>query len=99
MTSVENTELDGENPVLTITREFDAPERLAYAHGAGDGDPGQFQVTVAFAALAEGKTRLEMQMRFATVEERDTILKECGALDGANQTMARLENFLKEDGP
>ncbi len=79
---------------LVTYREVVAPERLVYAHGANDEDPEQFLVTVLFEEEEAGKTRLTMRMQFKTREERDRVAEEFGAIEGANQTMARLEAYL-----
>jgi uncharacterized protein YndB with AHSA1/START domain len=70
------------------------PERLVYAHGSDDEDEGgQFHVTVTFAEYG-GKTNLTMRMLFGSVEERDKVVKEFGAIEGANETLERLEEHL-----
>jgi uncharacterized protein YndB with AHSA1/START domain len=74
------------------------PERLVYTHGSGEeGDPGQFQVTVTFAEQG-GKTKLTMRMLFESAAERDKVIKEFGAIEGANQTLDRLEEHLAKMG-
>ena len=79
---------------LITYKEVIPPERLVYAHGSTDENPEQFQVTVFFAEM-DGKTQINMQMLFKTKEERDQVAKEFGAIEGANQTMARLEAYLE----
>ncbi|MCC6144052.1 MAG: SRPBCC family protein [Candidatus Hydrogenedentes bacterium] len=64
------------------------PERLTYIHG-GDADI-TFNVTVDFTEVA-GKTELVFSMVFASPEVLAQVMKEYGALDGANQTLSRLE--------
>jgi len=81
-----------------IYDEIVKPERLVYTHGSGEeGDPGQFQVTVTFAEQG-GKTKLTMQMLFESAAERDKVIKEFGAIEGANQTLDRLEEHLAKMG-
>jgi uncharacterized protein YndB with AHSA1/START domain len=78
--------------------EVVAPERLVYKHG-GDEDlePVSFQTTVAF--VAEGnKTRVTMRAVFPTAEERDRVVKEYGAIEGGEQTLARLDEHLAGGG-
>ena len=79
---------------LITYKEVVPPERLVYAHGSTDENPEQFQVTVLFAE-EDGRTRLNMRMLFRTQEERDRVAMEYGAIQGANQTMARLEAYLE----
>jgi uncharacterized protein YndB with AHSA1/START domain len=88
--------IDYENKIVYI--EIVEPERLVYTHG-GDaaGEPGQFQVTVTFADQS-GKTKLTMHMLFESAAERDKAVKEMRAIEGANQTLDRLEKQLAEIG-
>lgn len=76
-----------------VFAEIVKPERLAYSHGGDEGEPVQFRVTVTFAEEG-GKTRLTMRSVFPSAEERDRVVKEHGALEGANQTMDRLAEQL-----
>lgn len=86
---------DGTDYANLITyREIDPPARLAYDHGADENDPGQFGVTVDFEDLG-GRTRLNMRMEFASAEARRQVVEEFGAIDGARQTMARLDTYLE----
>jgi uncharacterized protein YndB with AHSA1/START domain len=75
------------------------PERLVYKHG-GTGDnedrevePVNFQVTVIFAEQG-GKTRVDMRMAFPSANARDYVIKTYGAVEGMNQTLGRLEEYL-----
>lgn len=68
------------------------PERLVYSHGGGDEDDS-FQVTVTFAEQG-GKTKLTMRMLFKSAEELNKVVKEYGAIEGANSTLDRLEEQL-----
>jgi uncharacterized protein YndB with AHSA1/START domain len=80
-------------PNRIVYTEIMKPERLVYDHG-GDGDveDAQFQVTVNFVAEG-GKTKLIMRMLFETAEEYEKT-KSFGALEGANQTLDRLDKHL-----
>lgn len=53
-----------------------------------------FRSTVTFEDT-EGKTRVILRLRFPTSEERDAQLK-FGAVEGGNQTLARLAGFMEE---
>jgi len=84
---------DYENKVVFV--EVAKPERLVYNHGGGEeADTEQFHVTVTFAE-EEGKTRLALRMVFGSVAERDHMVEEYGALEGANQTLERLAEHLE----
>jgi len=65
------------------------PERLEYSHVSGP----LFDVTVTFDEEG-GKTKLSIRMVFASVELRDKVAKEYGAVEGLNQTLARLAERL-----
>ena len=84
--------VDYANKIVYI--EVVRPERLVYAHGSDvEDDPGKFNVTVTFADLGD-KTRVTMQMVFASAAVRDQMVKEVGAVEGGNQTLDRLEAYL-----
>ncbi|HEX8905702.1 MAG TPA: SRPBCC family protein [Longimicrobiaceae bacterium] len=75
-------------------QEVVRPERLVYLHGDDGGDESRhFHVTVTFADEG-GKTRLTMRSIFATPEARDYVVREFGAIDGAHQTLTRLEEYV-----
>jgi uncharacterized protein YndB with AHSA1/START domain len=77
--------------------EIIEPLRLVYKHG-GDSECEQvnFQVTVTFDDLPDhpGKTRLNMQMLFASRAEREFVIEKYGAIEGGKQTIHRLEGYL-----
>lgn len=81
---------DYQNKIAYI--EIAKPGRLIYDHGDA-GQPGFFHVTVNFAAQGN-KTKVTMQMLFASAAERDRVVKEYNAIEGANQTLARLAEYL-----
>jgi uncharacterized protein YndB with AHSA1/START domain len=68
------------------------PERLVYDH-LGDGDKVHFRATITFEDL-NGKTKLTMRSVFPTAEDRDLVVKQYGAIEGGNQTLARLDEHL-----
>lgn len=83
-------------PNKIVYSEVVKPERLVYAHGGdGDSDDVAFNVTVSFIDEG-GKTRLTMQSLFKSAAERDKVVKEYGAIEGGNQTLARLAEFLRK---
>ena len=86
---------DGRDYQNRITfEEIVKPERLVYRHGGGDDvEPVQFRVTVTFEDLG-GKTRLTMRSVFPSAAERDRVVKDYGAAEGAKQTLARLAAHL-----
>jgi uncharacterized protein YndB with AHSA1/START domain len=79
-----------------VYREIVKPERLVYTHGGGEqrGQP-PFEVTVTFADLG-GQTRLTLRSVFESGAERDRVVTEYGALEGARQTLERLARYLAQ---
>ena len=72
------------------------PERLIYAHGAGDETaPPHFHVTVIFEALGANRTRVTMTSLFANQAARDFVVEKYGAIEGGKQTLARLAVHLE----
>ena len=66
---------------------------IAHDHG---GDDGKVFFKASMTFEAEGnKTRLTMRSVFATAQDRDFVVREYGALEGAEQNLARCERFLK----
>jgi len=75
-------------PNEILYREIMAPERLAYAHVAP-----AFETTVTFAE-ERGRTTVRVRMLFGTAAERDAVLTQYGAVEGLNQTLGRLDEYL-----
>lgn len=81
-------------PNKIVYTEVVRPERLVYVHTDDtEEERNLFHVTVTFEE-EEGMTILAMYMQFPTVEERDRVIKEYGALEGNRQTMDKLEAYL-----
>lgn len=91
---------DGRDYQNRITFEdIVAPERLVYRHGGGDDvEPMQSRMTVTFEDEV-GMTRLTMRMVFSTAEERERIVREYGAVEGARQTVGRLAGYMLQFAP
>ena len=82
---------DYDNKVVFV--EVEKPDRLVYNHGPeGQSDIKPFHVTVTFDE-EEGKTRLTLRMVAESPAERDRMI-EFGALEGGNQTLERLAEYL-----
>ena len=73
--------------------EIDGPERLVYDYGS-DAEDGQEPVrtTVTFEP-ENGKTRVTLQLVFATAAEREQAVK-YGAIVGAMQALEALAGYL-----
>lgn len=82
-------------PNKSVFIEIVKPERIVYSHGGGKkGDPGvRFQATWTFE-VEGGKTKLTLRMVFPSAEARDHIVKQYNAIEGGNQTLARLAEHL-----
>jgi uncharacterized protein YndB with AHSA1/START domain len=85
---------DYNNKIIYI--EIVPPERLVYRHaGDADTEPVRFHTTVTFTDRG-GKTELTMQAVFESVEARDNVIKNYGALEGGKQTLGRLGQYLAQ---
>jgi uncharacterized protein YndB with AHSA1/START domain len=68
------------------------PSLLSYHHGDAV-EAVRFEVTVTFEDLG-GKTRLTMRALFPTAAARNEVVAKYGAIEGAQQTLARLAAYL-----
>ena len=76
--------------------EIVRPERITYDHGGGDDigvNDAQFHVTVTFEDEG-GKTRLTMKSVFKTKKQRDHVVEKYHAIEGGEQHMANLEEYV-----
>lgn len=74
--------------------DIKSPELLVYDHsGEGQLDDVKFRATVTFEDQ-NGKTNVTMRSVFVTVESRNKVVKEFGAIEGGVQHLGRLEEFL-----
>lgn len=90
---------DGKDfPNRSVFLEVVEPERIVYSHRGGrKGDPqAQFEATWTFVE-ERNKTRLTSRMVFASAEQRDLVAKFYGAIEGGNQTLARLAQHLHDE--
>lgn len=74
-----------------VFKDIVRPERLTYSHG--DADKELFKVDVTFEDIG-GRTRLTMHAVFPTVEAREFVAKEHKAVEGAQQTLGRLAQYV-----
>jgi uncharacterized protein YndB with AHSA1/START domain len=80
-------------PNVVTYQQVVAPELLVYLHG-DDKEPDMFHVTLTLAEQ-EGKTALTMRAVFKTAAAREFVARERGAVEGAQQTIARLEQYVR----
>jgi uncharacterized protein YndB with AHSA1/START domain len=80
---------DGKDyPNEIIFTEVVKPHSIKYTHTVP-----KFDATVTFEAVGN-KTKLTMSMVFDNVEEYNFVVKEHGAIEGQQQTIARFEELL-----
>ncbi len=89
---------DGEQAWGIATfEEITAPERLAYEDAFSDADrnivPPSSKVTINFIERSPAQTTLEMDIRFASNDERDQVIG-MGIEEGMGQTLDHLEQYL-----
>jgi uncharacterized protein YndB with AHSA1/START domain len=78
-----------------VFEEVVRPERLVYRHGGGEeNDVKEFHVTVTFDE-DDDKTRLTLRLVAESPAERDRMV-EFGALEGGQQTLERLAEYLRK---
>ncbi len=70
--------------------EIQTPNRIAYTHKSGP----IFSAVATFDAEGE-KTLVTLRMLFETAELRNRVEQEFNAVEGGNQTLARLEQLIK----
>lgn len=81
-------------PHLVSYLEVVRPERLVYLLGDDVESGGMsFHVTVTFEQDGT-KTRLTMRLRFDSFAERDKVVENYHAVEGGNQTLARLGEYV-----
>ncbi|MDQ1910789.1 SRPBCC family protein [Paenibacillus sp. GD4] len=84
----DGTDYDNVIRYLEVVR----PERLVYNHGDTENEE-QFHVTVTFVAQGN-TTELTMLSRFPSAEDLQMAVEQYGAIEGAKQTLDRLEAEL-----
>jgi uncharacterized protein YndB with AHSA1/START domain len=80
-------------PNVVTYQEVSPSSRLRYLHG-DDKEPDMFNVIVTFDDEG-GKTALTMRAVFKTAAAREFVVRERGAVEGAKQTVARLEAYVR----
>jgi uncharacterized protein YndB with AHSA1/START domain len=76
--------------------EVSRPERIVFKHQPEKGtEPVGHQTTVTFAQEG-GKTRVTMQLLFASPAAREHVVKTYNAIEGGNQTFDRLVDYVAQ---
>jgi len=83
-----------------VFETIEPPARIVSRHGGDDDDALEFATHETRITLeAEGdKTRLTWQLVFASTAERDRIAREYGAVEGGQQTVGRLADYIAQLG-
>ena len=69
------------------------PERIALLHGESSTDPNPFEAVLSLTP--EGaETRIEMRTVFPTPEMRDEAVQRYGAVEGGQQTLGNLADYV-----
>jgi uncharacterized protein YndB with AHSA1/START domain len=69
--------------------ELESPERLVYTHSGGS----KFQTIVTFAEKGS-KTEITVRLVFGSAAERDDTIKKYNAVEGLNETLERLAQYV-----
>lgn len=84
-------------PNKIIYDEVVEPEKLVYRHSDDGGNIDvSFHSTITFEEQ-DGKTLVTMRGVFESAAERERVDKEYGAVEGAKQTLGRLDVFVTID--
>lgn len=79
--------------------EIEPPRRMVLLHGETADDPKAFTSTITVEDTGEG-TEVTIRTEFPTKEARDRAVEDYGAIEGGQQTLGRLADYVakrKED--
>lgn len=74
--------------------EIERPSRIVMLHGSREDDPEAFTSTVTFAET-DGGCEVTLRSVFKTKEQRDLVVDSYHAIEGAEQTLSRLAEFIE----
>ena len=74
-------------------REIDPPKRIMVDHGSFRDDPDAFESTFTFEPVGD-RTRIVLRNVFPTKALRDQAVEKFGAIEGGQQTLGRLANYI-----
>ena len=83
-------------PNHSVFIEVVKPERFVFSHGGHreDGPSARFESTWIFEAIGD-KTLITLRNVFPSAEERDRVVREFHAIEGGNQTLAKLDEYVQ----
>ena len=74
--------------------DIERPERLVYRHSGEAGtEDVRFHTTVTFT-MEGTQTRVTLRSLFESAAERDRVVEKYGAIEGGEQTLARLATYV-----
>ena len=79
-------------PNVVVYKEISPVERIVHDHGDQE-DQMMFEATITFVET-DGGTLITMRSIFPSKEARDLVVEKYGAIEGGNQTLARLDEYL-----
>ena len=79
-------------PNVVVYKEISPVECIVHDHG-GREDQMMFEATITFVETGGG-TLVTMRSIFPSKEARDLVVEKYGAIEGGNQTLARLDEYL-----
>lgn len=74
-----------------VFTQIEEPRILAHKHGGDEGI--EFNATITLEER-DGKTLVTMTSVFPTAEMKEYVIREHHAVEGGNQTLGRLEQFM-----
>jgi uncharacterized protein YndB with AHSA1/START domain len=84
-------------PTAIVYHEITPPSKLRYGvSGLNDPEGRKFTSTVTFEEVSAGKTRVTMVVLFGSAEELEVVLRERGAKQGGEQTIAKLAAYVEQ---
>ncbi len=69
-------------------------ERIEYLHGSRPDDPGAFEGSITLEER-DGATEVTLRTVFASKAVRDQLVREVGAIEGGQQTLAHLAAYVE----
>lgn len=76
--------------------EISPPERIVLRHGSRGDDPQSFISTITFTGRGE-RCEVTLHSLFKTKQQRDEVVERYHAIEGAEQTLARLAEYVEID--
>ena len=88
---------DGTNyPNESVFVEIVKPAKIVFSHGGRreGGSCVEMVSTWTFEEIGKGRTKVSVRMIFPSAAQRERVAKEFGAIEGGQQTLARLGEYL-----